>query len=397
MQLLNDEIKNALANSSWIRRMFEAGLELKKKYGEDAVCDFSLGNPDLPPPAAVGETLRRIASEVDRPFSIGYMPNAGYMSLRQKLAGLVSREQARQVPAGNILVTCGAAGGLNVFFRAVLSPGDEVVSPSPYFVEYNSYVANAGGKLVTAPSKELTFELDMDSFRKALSEKTRAVIINSPNNPTGQIYRRDELAALGDLIREHEKKYGRPVFVLSDEPYRFLNFEGVEIPPVMEFFKHAAVIGSFSKNLSLAGERLGYIAVSPEMENAQELMAGLIMCNRILGFVNAPALGQKILEECLDAQVDLDVYRRRRDAMAKVLRDAGIEFTLPRGAFYFFAKSPVEDECKFVDALLEQRILAVPGRGFGKAGYVRLACCVDEKIILRSALGFAAAVRALKG
>ena len=396
MQLLNDEIKNALANSSWIRRMFEAGLELKKKYGEDAVCDFSLGNPDLPPPAVVGETLREIAAKADAPFAIGYMPNAGYMSLREKLASLVSREQVCTVPAANVIVTCGAAGGLNVFFRAVLSPGDEVISPSPYFVEYNSYVANAGGKLVTAPSKELTFELDIDSFRKALSPKTRAIIINSPNNPTGQIYGREELAALGKLVREHEEKTGRPLFVLSDEPYRFLNFEGVEIPPVMAFFKHAAVIGSFSKNLSLAGERLGYIAVSPQVENAQELMAGLIMCNRILGFVNAPALGQQILEKCLDAQVDLDVYRRRRDAMAKVLRDAGVAFTLPRGAFYFFAKSPVEDECKFVDALLEQRILAVPGRGFGKPGYIRLACCVDEKIILRSAAGFAAAVRGLK-
>jgi len=396
MQLLNDEIKNALANSSWIRRMFEAGLELKKKYGEDAVCDFSLGNPDLPPPAVVGETLREIAAKADAPFAIGYMPNAGYMSLREKLASLVSREQSCAVPAANVIVTCGAAGGLNVFFRAVLSPGDEVISPSPYFVEYNSYVANAGGKLVTAPSKELTFELDIDSFRKALSPKTRAIIINSPNNPTGQIYGREELSALGKLVREHEEKTGRPLFVLSDEPYRFLNFDGVEIPPVMAFFKHAAVIGSFSKNLSLAGERLGYIAVSPQVDNAQELMAGLIMCNRILGFVNAPALGQQILEKCLDAQVDLDVYRRRRDAMAKVLRDAGVAFTLPRGAFYFFAKSPVEDECKFVDALLEQRILAVPGRGFGKPGYIRLACCVDEKIILRSAAGFAAAVRGLK-
>ena len=396
MQLLNDEIKSALANSSWIRRMFEAGLELKKKYGEDAVCDFSLGNPDLPPPAVVGETLREIAAKADAPFAIGYMPNAGYMSLREKLASLVSREQSCTVPAANVIVTCGAAGGLNVFFRAVLSPGDEVISPSPYFVEYNSYVANAGGKLVTAPSKELTFELDINSFRKALSPKTRAIIINSPNNPTGQIYGREELSALGELVREHEEKTGRPLFVLSDEPYRFLNFDGVEIPPVMEFFRHAAVIGSFSKNLSLAGERLGYIAVSPQVENAQELMAGLIMCNRILGFVNAPALGQQILEKCLDAQVDLDVYRRRRDAMAKVLRDAGVEFTLPRGAFYFFAKSPVEDECKFVDALLEQRILAVPGRGFGKPGYIRLACCVDEKIILRSAAGFAAAVRSLK-
>ena len=281
MQLLNDEIKNALANSSWIRRMFEAGLELKKKYGEDAVCDFSLGNPDLPPPAVVGEALREIAEKADAPFAIGYMPNAGYMSLREKLASLVSREQSCTVPAANVIVTCGAAGGLNVFFRAVLSPGSEVISPSPYFVEYNSYVANAGGRLVTAPSKELTFELDIDSFRKALSVKTRAIIINSPNNPTGQIYGREELSALGKLVREHEEKTGRPLFVLSDEPYRFLNFDGVEIPPVMAFFKHAAVIGSFSKNLSLAGERLGYIAVSPQVENAQELMAGLIMCNRI--------------------------------------------------------------------------------------------------------------------
>ena len=396
MQLLSDEIKGYLANSSWIRRMFEAGMELKKKYGEDAVCDFSLGNPDLPPPPEVAEALKEIAGKAGEPFSIGYMPNAGYMSLREKLAAKVSGEQECTVPADNVIVTCGAAGGLNVFFRAVLTCGDEVIAPSPYFVEYDFYVANAGGRLETAPSKDLTFELDIDSFRKALSDKTRAVILNSPNNPAGVIYKREELEELGKLICEQEEKNGRPIFVLSDEPYRFLNFDGVEIPPVMEFFKHSAVIGSFSKNLSLAGERLGYIAVSPQVENAAELMAGLIMCNRILGFVNAPALGQKILEKCLDAEVDLDIYRRRRDAMAKVLADAGAEFTVPRGAFYFFVKSPVGDECKFVDALLEEKILAVPGRGFGRPGYIRLTCCVDEKIILRSAPGFARAFAAFK-
>ena len=395
MELINSEISRAMGNSSWIRRMFEAGLELKKQYGADKVYDFSLGNPDLPPPPEVKRALTAIVGHADEPFSIGYMPNAGFANVRELVAKRVSAEQGRAIPGANVIMTCGAAGGLNVFFRAVLEPGDEVIVPTPYFVEYDFYAGNFGGKLVKAPSKELTFELDLDAFEQAFSPRTRAVIINSPNNPTGRIYTRRELVALAELIRAMEKKYDRAIYLISDEPYRFLNFAGSELTPVMGLFPHAVVIGSYSKNLSLAGERLGYIAVDSGIPGTDKLMAALTMCNRILGFVNAPALGQKILAECIDAEVDPGIYRERRDAMAKVLTDAGIEFTMPQGAFYFFPKSPTPDESVFIDALLKERVLAVPGRGFGRPGYFRVAFCVDKSVIEGAAEGFRAAVAAV--
>ena len=395
MELLNPVIKGSLANSSMIRRMFEAGIELKKKYGADKVYDFSLGNPDLPPPSKVKETLLEIAGSADKPFSIGYMPNAGYPALREKLAEVVTNEQEMQCTPEDIIVTCGAAGGLNVFFHTVLSPGDEVLAPSPYFVEYNFYAGNHGGKLIPVQSKDLTFELDIEAFRKAINERTRAIIINSPNNPTGAIYSEEELSALAEVVAEAEKKYDRVIYILADEPYRILNFDGVKLPSTFRIFRHSAVIGSFSKNLSLAGERLGYIAISPKIENRAELAAGLVMSNRILGFVNAPAIGQQILLKCLDCGIDLEIYRRRRDAMAEVLTNAGFEFTLPRGAFYFFVKSPCADEQKMVDALLEEQILVVPGRGFGRPGYIRIAFCVEDKVIHNSREGFARAAKKL--
>ena len=397
MELVNSEIRNAMGNSSWIRRMFEAGLELKKQYGADKVYDFSLGNPDLPPPPEVKTALTEIAGHADEPFSIGYMPNAGFANVRELVAKRVSAEQGCEVGGANVIMTCGAAGGLNVFFRAVLEPGDEVIVPTPYFVEYDFYAGNFGGKLVKAPAKELTFELDIAAFERAFSPRTRAVIINSPNNPTGRIYTRAELEALAELIRAMEKKYDRAIYLISDEPYRFLNFAGSELPPVMGLFPHAVVIGSYSKNLSLAGERLGYIAVAPGIPGSETLMAALTMCNRILGFVNAPALGQKIIAKCLDAEVDSGIYRERRDAMARVLDAAGIEYTMPQGAFYFFPKSPTADEAVFIDALLKQRVLAVPGRGFGRPGYFRVAFCVDRKVIEGAAEGFRAAVAAVAG
>ena len=397
MELVNSGISAALGNSSWIRRMFEAGLELKKQYGADAVYDFSLGNPDLPPPPEVKRRLAEIAAHADEPFAIGYMPNAGFTDIRELVAKRVSQEQRREIPGRNVIMTCGAAGGLNVFFRAVLEPGDEVVVPTPYFVEYDFYAENYGGKLVKAPAKELTFELDIDAFEKAFSPRTRAVIVNSPNNPTGRIYTGNELEALASLIRKMEKKYDRAIYLISDEPYRFLNFAGKELTPVMGLFPHAVVIGSYSKNLSLAGERLGYIAVDAGMEGSDKLMAALTMCNRILGFVNAPALGQKLLAGCIDSEVDPEIYRARRDAMAAVLDAAGIEYTMPQGAFYFFPKSPTADESVFIDALLKERVLAVPGRGFGRPGYFRVAFCVDKKVITGAAEGFKRAVAAVAG
>ena len=396
MELINSGIRDAMGNSSWIRRMFEAGIELKKQYGADKVYDFSLGNPDLPPPPEVKRALTAIAGHADEPFAIGYMPNAGFTQIRELVARRVSAEQGRAIPGTNVIMTCGAAGGLNVFFRAVLEPGDEVIVPTPYFVEYDFYAGNYGGKLVKASSKDLTFELDIAAFERAFSPRTRAVIINSPNNPTGRIYTRDELAALAELIRAMEKKYDRAIYLISDEPYRFLNFAGSELPSVMGLFPHAVVIGSYSKNLSLAGERLGYIAVDAGIAGAEKLMAALTMCNRILGFVNAPALGQKILEACIDAEVDPAVYRERRDAMARVLDAAGIEYTLPQGAFYFFPKSPAADENIFIEALLKERVLVVPGRGFGRPGYFRAAFCVDKKVIEGAAEGFKAAAAAVR-
>ncbi len=397
MDLVNSEISSALGNSSWIRRMFEAGMELKKQYGPEAVYDFSLGNPDLPPPPEVKYALSAIAGHADEPFSIGYMPNAGYPQLRELVARRVSREQGREIPAANVLMTCGAAGGLNVLFRAVLSPGDEDIVPTPYFVEYDFYAGNYGGRLVKAPARDFSFELDLEAFERSFSPRTRAVIINSPNNPTGRIYRRGELEALAGLIREMEKKYNRVIYLIADEPYRFLNFTSDAVPAVMGLFPHTVVIGSFSKILSLAGERLGYIAVDSGIDGSDKLMAALTMCNRILGFVNAPALGQQLLESCLDFEVNPEVYRERRDTMAGVLDAAGIEYLMPDGAFYFFPRSPVADEGIFIEALMKERILVVPGRGFGRPGYFRAAFCVDKAVIENSAEGFRRAAAAVSG
>ena len=395
MQTVTDEIKNFLANSSGIRKMFEAGIELRKKYGDDKVYDFSLGNPDLPPPAEVGSALEKIALKSREPFSIGYMPNAGYPAFRRKLAGKLSAEQGVEIPASSVVVTCGAAGGINVFFRSVLSAGDEVITPSPYFVEYGFYTGNFGGRLVPVKSVDFTFELDVDAMAEAVNERTRAIILNSPHNPTGQIYTRDQLQALAKIVADAEKRYGRAIYIVADEPYRFLNFDNADIPSVFEYFPHSVVIGSFSKSLSLAGERIGYIAANPAMEGIDDLMNGLILCNRILGFVNAPAVAQQILMECADAQVDLDVYRARRAAMAEVLTDAGIKFTMPKGAFYFFPKSPVADDKAFIDALVKECVLAVPGSAFGGPGYFRMAFCVDEKVIRAAAPGMKRAVEAV--
>lgn len=396
MELLTPEIKDHLGNSSWIRRMFEAGIELKKKYGAANVYDYSLGNPDIPAPAAVKTAMAELTEEADQPFAFGYMPNAGLPDVRTALAAKISVEQTVEIPAERLLVTCGAAGGINVFFRAVLNAGDEVLCPAPYFVEYGFYAENFGGTLKSVPCKA-DFSLDVEAFDAAITEKTRAVIINSPNNPTGQIYSAEEIAALAAVLKKHSIANGKVIYLIADEPYRFLNFDGAEIPGVFRYYDAAVVIGSFSKNLSLAGERIGYIGVNPALENGQELMAGLIMCNRILGFVNAPVVAQKLILKCMNEQVDLDIYRRRRDKMAEVLTAAGIEFTMPRGAFYFFPKSPVEDESIFIDTLVNERILAVPGRGFGMPGYFRLAfCSISEEAIGNSADSFKRAMDAIR-
>ncbi len=392
MDILAAEVAGFLKNSSMIRKMFETGLELKKQYGADKVYDFSLGNPDLPPPEAVKNALANIADNADKPFAMGYMPNAGFPELREKQAEKISAEQKVKITGKDVVMTCGAAGGINAFFRAVLTPGDVVMCPAPYFVEYGFYCGNYGAELKPVKSNLKDFSLDLAAFEAEISPATRAVIINSPNNPTGRIYTREELSKFCDLLRKMERKFNRIIYLVSDEPYRFLNFDDVEIPSVFELYEHSVVIGSYSKNLSLAGERIGYVAVNPAMKNAAELVSGVILTNRILGYVNAPVLAQKILLQALNSQVDLNVYRARRTAMKEVLDAAGIHYFMPQGAFYFFPESPCPDEKELVAALLKERVLAVPGSGFGAKGFIRLAFCVDEKIIRASKESFVRAM-----
>lgn len=386
--IVNDKIRGQMANASWIRRMFETGIELKQRLGADRVFDFSLGNPDVPPPAAVADVLRTLATSATRPLGLGYVPNAGIPSFRAKLARKLATEQQSELEARHVLVTCGAAGALTSFFRAVLDPGDEIVCPAPYFVEYGAYCGHFGGVLKPVPSTPPDFQPDVAAIAQAIGPRTRVLLINSPNNPAGCVYGAATLQALGALLARHNAGRARPIFLVADEPYRFLVYDGVRVPPVLPLSPFAVVVGSFSKSLSLAGERVGYLTANPAMPGVQLLLDAVTMTNRTLGFVNAPVIGQALAEALLDTGVDLAVYDRRRRAMARVLTEAGIAFALPQGAFYFFPAAPDGDDQAFVQELLAENILAVPGSGFGFPGFFRLTFCVEESKILNAASGF---------
>jgi aspartate aminotransferase len=397
MQIVTLQIRQQMESASWIRRMFDAGTELKARVGAQNVFDFSLGNPDVPPPAGVAAAVRALAEQVAAPMGLGYCPNAGLPSVRATLARKLAAEQQSPVEARHVLLSCGAAGGIVTFFRAVLEPGDEVLCFAPYFVEYGAYAGHFGGVLKAVPSKAPDFAPDLAALEAAIGPRTRALIIDSPNNPTGCIYDEATLRSIGVLLAKANAGRERPVFLVSDEPYRTLAYDGAVVPPILPVSPFAVVIGSFSKSLSLAGERVGYIVASPAMPDVQVLMDALTMTNRTLGFVNAPVIGQRLVEALIDATVDVGIYDRRRKAMAAALSGAGIEFYLPKGAFYFFPKAPGGDDQAFVNLLLEENILAVPGRGFGMPGYFRLTFCLDEKVIERSAPGFKRAAEKASG
>lgn len=394
MTVLSKSMESYLENASWIRRMFELGSELKAKHGAENVFDFSLGNPDLPAPPEVAAALREFADHAEEPFAFGYMPNGGFPWLRAKLATHLSEEQGLPLSAEDVILTNGAAGALNTFFRAVLDPGSEVLTFAPYFVEYGFYCANHGGKLIPVPAKPENFAPDIEQLEKNISPATRALLINSPHNPTGVVYTAEELKEIVRVLETKSREYGHPIWLIADEPYRFLAYDGATVPSVLPLYPYAVAISSLSKNLSMPGERIGYIAISPNLPEKEKLMAGLTLANRILGFVNPPVIGQHILEKAMGASVDVGIYEKRRNLMAKTLEDAGYEFTMPAGAFYFFPKAPGGDDIAFTQKLLEQNILAVPGSGFGCPGYFRLAFCVDEAVIKNAAEGFKRANRA---
>jgi aspartate aminotransferase len=391
-------IKNALASSSMIRKMFEEGAKLKKQYGEDAVFDFSIGNPDIEPPPDFHRVFLELATE-DTKGSHGYMPNAGYPHVREALAAKASREHKVTIDGSHVVMSVGAAGGLNTVFKTICSPGDEVIVSRPYFMEYRPYTANHGAKLVEVDTLA-DFNLDLDAIGKALTEKTCAVLINSPNNPTGRVYDAAVISGLAELLRTHGKKTGRFPYLVADEPYREIAYNNIEVPPVLSAYSESIVVNSYSKSLSLPGERIGYIAVAPDISDRDDVINGLIYATRILGYVNAPALMQRIVAELTDARVDVDIYRRRLDAFREVLDSAGIEYIEPQGAFYLFCKIPRKrhtdgnavDDSAFVNHLKQHLILGVPGSSFGTPGWMRLAYCVDEKIIRASQAAFKKAV-----
>lgn len=390
-KLIAADIATAMENASWIRRMFEAGNELKARLGAEKVFDFSLGNPDVPPPAKSREVLHALADDAVRPCGLGYMPNAGLPEFRAALAARLGKEQGVRLEGKHLIVTVGAAGALVAFFRAILEAGDEVLVPAPYFVEYGFYCGHFGGVLKPVPMKGPAFDLDPEAILAQVTDRTRVILINSPNNPTGAIYSERAVRELAEGITRLNETRERPVYLLSDEPYRIFAFDHATVAPILSATPYALVLGSFSKSLSLAGERVGYLACNPALEGVETLLAAVTMTNRTLGYVNAPVLGQRLALGLLDEQVDLSVYDARRRAMAKVLTDAGLEFALPKGAFYFFPKAPGGDDIAFCRRLLEHGIIAVPGRGFGMPGYIRLCCAVDLDIIERSAEAFRAA------
>ena len=387
-----DKMRMFAEKSSWIRKMFEEGAKLKAKYGNDNVFDFSLGNPDLPPPPEFDTVIRDVA--LDNKAGVhAYMPNGGYPWVREAVAARMSSEQKVEVNGSDMIMTCGAAGALNVVLKFLLNPGEEVILLAPYFVEYNFYVDNHGGKSVIV-NTDKNFNLDFDAIDSAITEKTKAIIINSPNNPTGQIYPQEDLDRLGELLDNASVQHNSTIYLIADEPYRKIVYSGHSVPSIFTAYPNAIVLSSYSKDLSLPGERIGYMAVHPDIHEKQPLLDAMTLANRILGFVNAPALMQRVVAELQDVTVDCSIYEERRETFCKVLDDAGYEFLHPKGAFYLFPKSPIEDDVKFCALLQENRILAVPGRGFGAPGYFRLAFCVDEKVIRGSAEGFAKALAA---
>lgn len=374
------KISSYIASSSWIRKMFEEGLQLKKIHGNDAVLDFSLGNPDVEAPPEVKKALEEILKNYN-PKMHGYMPNAGLPETRKILAYKVSKEQGIDVPPENIIVTVGAAGGINIVLKTIIDEGDKVLFPSPYFVEYFFYVENHGGIPVPVETKD-DFSIDIDEFDRNIDERTKALIINSPNNPTGVIYDEKSLKELANLVREKSKRYGKPIYIISDEPYRNIVFDGEKVPSIMNIYENTFVVSSFSKELSLAGERIGFVAVHPGIDALKETLEGLILCNRILGFVNAPNIAQRIVNYAIEGKVKVDVYEERRNLIVEILEEAGLETVKPKGGLFIFPKVPIDD-LEFCRLLKEELILAVPGRGFGRKNHIRLAFCVDSSIIER--------------
>lgn len=388
--MIADKMVNLVKNSSAIRAMFEEGKIMAAKYGAENVYDFSLGNPNVPAPAEVKQAVYEELEKEDPVVLHGYMNNSGYEDVRGAIAASINKRFGTAFGEQNIIMTVGAAGGLNVILKTLLNPGDEVIVIAPYFGEYNSYVSNYDGKIVVVSPNTETFQPNLEELEQKITAKTKAVIINSPNNPTGVVYSEDTIKKMADILRGKEKGLGTDIYLISDEPYRELVYDGIEVPYLTKYYENAIIGYSYSKSLSLPGERIGYLVIPDEVSDAEDVIAAANVATRILGYVNAPSLMQKVVAKCLDAKVDVPFYNRNREALYNGLKELGFECIKPEGAFYLFVKSPVEDEKAFCAAAKKHNILIVPGSSFACPGYVRIAYCVSYETIMNSMPGFKA-------
>jgi len=382
-----DKIREAQGRASWIRKMFEEGNRLREERGPENVFDLTLGNPCLDPPPAFFQAAQEVLAE-PRAGRYAYMSNAGYPETREAVAAHLRAERGAPLAAKHIVMTCGAAGGLNVVFKTLLNPGEEVVVLAPYFPEYGFYADNHGGTLRIVETRR-DFSLDPDAVEAALGPATKIVLLNSPNNPTGRMYDPASLQALAGALDRAQRRFGKPLYLVSDEPYGDLLFDGRHLPDLLRFHENTILVNSYSKALSVPGERLGYLAVHPRIHDVEALLEGLCFCNRTLGYVNAPATIQRILRRIPSARVDPAPYEKRRNLLCRGLAEAGYAFQKPDGAFYLFPESPLPDDSAFVRMLLQEGVLVVPGAGFGRAGHFRIAFCVEEETLERALPVFA--------
>ncbi|MDI9509707.1 MAG: pyridoxal phosphate-dependent aminotransferase [Bacillota bacterium] len=386
--MISDKMLDFVKNSSVIRAMFEEGKRLADIHGKENVYDFSLGNPSVEPPVRIKEALIEVLNEESPGKVHGYMNNSGHEDVREKIAISINQRFGTSLCNKNIIMTVGAAGGLNVILKSLLNPGDEVITFAPFFGEYRNYVSNYDGILVTVAPKLDNFQPDLDEFERKINEKTKAVIINTPNNPTGVVYSEKTIKDLANILYRKQEELKTTIYLISDEPYRELVYDNVEVPYLTKYYKNTIVGYSYSKSLSLPGERIGYLVIPDELEDSENLLSAANVANRILGFVNAPSLIQRAVARCLDAKVDVEIYNRNRELLYNNLLSYGYDCVKPQGAFYLFVKALEEDDKKFCEAAKKHNILIVPGSSFGCPGYARIAYCVDYDMIERSLPAF---------
>ena len=383
--MIAEKMKNMVANSSAIRAMFEEGNRLAQIYGAENVFDFSLGNPNVAAPEAVKEAIIELLDESDPVVLHGYTnSNSGYADVRETVAKSLNERFETKFEGKNIVMSVGAAGGLNVILKTLINPGDEVIAFAPYFGEYRSYTSNYDGVLVEVSPNTVDFQPKLDEFEQKVTPKTKAVIVNTPNNPTGVVYSEETIKKLASIMEAKQKEYGTEIYLISDEPYRELVYDGVRVPYLTKYYDNTIVGYSYSKSLSLPGERIGYLVIPDEVKDSEDVLAAANVATRILGFVNAPTLQQKVVAKCINEKTDISYYDRNRETLYHGLRECGFECIKPQGAFYLFVKSPVADEKEFCAAAKKYNLLLVPGSSFACPGYVRLAYCVAYETMVNS-------------